>query len=178
MTDSKPERFISHLQELQKDRGAMAALRRILASEPGQPVDARAYRYVEPYVEDESEWQRAMYYLVAGLFALHPQQGEQTLAEALSDLWRQDQQRDQQRSSTETRFLALLDSDPDQLPDRLRRVVAYLRSKNKGLDYQRLLIDLLQWRRPDRRVQQRWARQFYRISQQPTENEAPREVEA
>jgi CRISPR system Cascade subunit CasB len=174
MTDSKPERFIRHLQELKEDRGAMAALRRILASEPGHPVDARAYRYVEPFVEEEIEWQRAMYYLVAGLFALHPQQSEQTLPEALSDLWRQDNQ----RPSTERRFLALLDSDADQLPDRLRRVVAYLRSKNKGLDYERLLSDLLQWRRPDRRVQQRWAQEFYRTSQQHVESEAPPEVEA
>ena len=174
MTDNKPARFIEHLQKLQEDRGAMAALRRILASDPRQALDARAYRYVEPFAEGESEWRRAMYYLVAGLFALHPQQGQQTLAEALADLWLQEKQ----PPSTEARFLALLDSDTDQLPDRLRRAVAYLRSKNKGLDYQRLLSDLLQWRVPERRVQHRWARQFYRTSQQKAEEQAPREVEA
>lgn len=174
MMDTKPDRFLKHLRNLRDDRGAMASLRHTLVSEPGQPLDARAYRYVEPFVQGEDEWRRAMYYLVAGLYAFHPQEGEQTLAEAMCDMWLLERQ----HPSTENRFLALLDADTDQLPDRLRRVVAYLRSKSKGLDYPRLLSDLLQWRRPDRSVQRRWARQFYGASQQQVaEEEASGEVE-
>jgi CRISPR system Cascade subunit CasB len=157
MTDakSKTQAFIEHLRRLRTDRGAMAVLRRSLAADP---EDVRAYRYVEPFVSDESGWRRRAYYLVAGLFALHPEESGSTLAEVLGDLWR----RDGQRSGLERRFHALLEADPDQLPDRLRRVVAYIASKRAGgLNYVRLLEDLLRWYRPSGRVRQRWAREFY-----------------
>jgi CRISPR system Cascade subunit CasB len=161
MSDSKPTKFIQHLRELRGDRGAMAALRRSLAFTSDELGDVRACRYVEPFVQGESEWGRHVYYLVAGLYALHPEEGEQSLAKVLSDLW----QRNQQPQSLELRFRSLLESDPDQLPDRLRRIVTYVRSKGAPLNYERLLADLLNWQSQDRRVQRRWAHQFYRAAQ-------------
>ncbi|MCL6649912.1 MAG: type I-E CRISPR-associated protein Cse2/CasB [Chloroflexi bacterium] len=158
MGDPKPVKFIQHLRELRDDRGAMAALKRSLAFNADELGDVRAYRYVEPFVQGESEWRRHVYYLVAGLYALHSEEGEQSLAEVLSDLW----QREQQLRSLESHFRSLLESDPDQLPDRLRRIVTYVRSKGASLNYERLLGDLLHWKSQNRWVQQRWARQFYR----------------
>ncbi|MDR7556563.1 MAG: type I-E CRISPR-associated protein Cse2/CasB [Armatimonadota bacterium] len=164
----KSERFVAYLEDLRKDRGAMAALRRILAFNPGEWGDARAYRYVEPFVQDEDGWRWQAYYLVAGLYALHPDGEKPSLAEAVSQVW----QEEDRPPSLEGRFLALLDADSDQLPDRLRRVVAYLKSKRKGVNYQRLLEDLLGWFSPDRRVQRRWAREFYRSAEiAPAESE-------
>lgn len=154
---SKSTEFLEHLRGLKSDRGAMAALRRSLSFAPGELGDVRSYSYVEPFAQGESERRRRMYYLVAGLFALHPEEDEQTLPEALAAL----AAAESLSSSLELRFRALLDSDDDQLPDRLRRLVTYLRSKNLGLNYQRLLDDLLWWDHPDKRVQRRWARAFY-----------------
>lgn len=64
--------------------------------------------------------------------------------------------------SIERRFIALLDADDEQLPDRLRQIVRLLDSDEIPIAWPQLLIDLLDWRRDDRRVQQRWARAFYR----------------
>lgn len=168
----KSERFVEYLEGLREDRGAMAALRRTLAFDPGELGDTRAYRYVEPFVQDEEGWRWQAYYLVAGLYALHPDGEKLSLAEALSQVWHEE---DRPRS-LEERFLALLDADSDQLPDRLRRVVSYLKAKRKGVNYQRLLEDLLGWFNPGRRVQRRWAREFYRAAQiAPAESEEMQE---
>jgi CRISPR system Cascade subunit CasB len=176
MSEPKPVKFIQHLRGLREDRGAMAALKRSLAFNADELGDVRAYRYVEPFVRDETEWRRHVYYLVAGLYALHPEEGPQPLAEVLSDLWH----KEQQSRSLEARFRSLLESDPDQLPDRLRRIVTYIRSKGASLNYERLLGDILHWKSQNRRVQQRWARQFYRGVQVDEEEqiETHAEVEA
>ena len=172
----KPQRFIEYLRDLldpekhRDARGTAAALRRILAaSDPGDPEDVRAYQYVEPFVQTESGWHRHAYYLVAGLYATHPEEDERTLCEALSDIWRREGQRD----SLELRFRALVGADPDQLPDRLRRTVLYLRSRGEAFDYARLLADLLDWSRSDRQVQRRWSREFYGRLQADAEGQPP-----
>ena len=159
MSETKAERFLRALSELveQEDRGALAVLKRSLAFKPGTYVPA--FRYVEPFVRSEDGWPREVYYLTAGLFALWPTEGSQTLSEALARVFRR-----RQSASIEARFLALLDADRDQLPDRLRRAVSLVRAERVGLDWSRLLSDLVDWFRPDRRVQREWARAFYRAA--------------
>ncbi len=169
----KSERFVKYLEGIREDRGAMAALRRTLAFGPGELGHTRAYRYVEPFVQHEEGWPRQAYYLVAGLFALHPDGENASVAEALSRVWQQEDR----PPSLERRFLALLDADADQLPDRMRRIVTYLRSKRQGLDYQRLLEDLLGWFSRNRRVQLRWAREFYRSAEAVRESSEEAHVE-
>lgn len=167
---SKVEQFLKFLESLRKDRGAMAALRRALTPDSGWRGELRAMRYVEPFLAgDLSEWYRSSYYLVAGLFALHPHMGEKTLAQVVGRIWSSKKY----PPSLESRFLALLESDTDQLAHRLKMLVQYVASQSKGamgFDYARLLDDVIQWRRPDQRVQRRWAREFY--------SEASRESEA
>ena len=101
-------------------------------------------------------YKRQAYYLTAGLYALKDgrHQSERTLARALRE------ERDKRNSaSIEGRFLALLDADSDQIAHRLRYTVNLVEG---GLDFVRLLVDLWSWFRPDRVVQARWAREFYR----------------
>jgi CRISPR system Cascade subunit CasB len=64
--------------------------------------------------------------------------------------------------SVEQRFIALLDADDEQLPDRLRQMVRLLDGDGIAITWPRLLVDLLDWQADDRPVQQRWARAFYR----------------
>ena len=169
----KPERFVEYLEGIREDRGAMAALRRTLAFGPEELGYTRAYRYVEPFVQHEEGWPRRAYYLVAGLFALHPDSEDVSLAEARSRVWQQENR----PPSLERRFLALLDADADQLPHQMRRIIAYLRSKRQGLNYQRLLEDLLDWFGRKRWIQLRWAREFYRSAEAVGESSEEAHVE-
>lgn len=142
----------------QEDTRVRTVLRRSLAFEPGQFVPA--FPYVEPFTKDQlSLWRREVVYLVAGLWAMH---------------WREEQtaqcipvgkacaahQNAHGSASTERRFIALLDADRDQLPHRLRQMIALL--KEQPVDFEHLLSGLLSWNDDQKRTQIAWARDFYR----------------
>ena len=55
----------------------------------------------------------------------------------------------------------LLDAPLDDLPFRLRQVVALAASADIGINWRSLLGDLLWWDHPARRVQRRWARSYF-----------------
>ena len=151
--------FIDWLEEANaRDTKVRAVLRRSLAFDPGTNIPA--FPYVEPFLKGEAEgWRRQMHYLVAGLWAAH---------------WREDRtgavaplaracalhQRATGSASTERRFVHLLDADREQLPHRLRQMIALL--KEQPIDFQSLLNDLLYWNSADKRVQNAWARAFYK----------------
>jgi CRISPR system Cascade subunit CasB len=140
------------------DSRVRAVLRRSLAFDPGAYVPA--YPYVEPFVKDEGRrWRRNMHYLVAGLWAAHWRAGragkDTTLGQACAD----HQARSGSRS-TEYRFIALLDADEDQLPHRLRQMLALL--KDQSIDFESVLKGLLYWNDDEKRTQNAWARDFYR----------------
>ncbi len=69
--------------------------------------------------------------------------------------------------SLERRFAILLDADYDprtgegELPFRLRQTVKLIVSSGGGIDWPQLLSDLRFWNDPDKRVQKRWAKDFY-----------------
>ncbi|APD10522.1 type I-E CRISPR-associated protein Cse2/CasB [Thermus brockianus] len=157
--------FVEWLTALQKGSGwtpARAALRRSLAFPLGTYPPAMPY--VEPFVKAEG-WAREAHYLVAGLFALKDgaHQGGRSLALAL---WEAARERDSK--SVEKRFLALLDADRDQIAFRLRQAVGLVEG---GLDFARLLDDLLDWFHQNRRVQARWAKEYYGAKEQDLEEE-------
>ena len=159
------ERFVERLERLKAQKAwtpARAALRRSLAFPPG--AYPKAMPYVEPFVREEG-WKREAHYLVAALYALKDgeHQKGRTLARALKE-------KAQGSDSVEKRFLALLDADRDQIAFRLRQAVGLVEG---GLDFAQLLDDLLRWFGPERRVQARWAKEFYGASE-----EAKEEVEA
>jgi CRISPR system Cascade subunit CasB len=161
---SRDERFIRALENLvtNDDRAALAALRRGLGQQPGETIEL--YPYVVPYVQglrytsDENA-----YYIIASLVGLYP-----TLS------W---QRSDEKQSinlgaslalltgdsgdSLERRFVALLNAHADDLPEHLRQAISILKSKDKPVHWLRLLLDLKQWDREDRRVQRLWAKGFW-----------------
>jgi CRISPR type I-E-associated protein CasB/Cse2 len=81
-------------------------------------------------------------------------------------------------SSVERRFLALLDSDVDQLSYRLRQMLLMVtRGQNAvaaPLDWATLLRDLQHWSSPTDWVRQKWAQEFYQPSD-TKENQANEE---
>lgn len=151
--------FIEWLEGLnEKDTKVRAVLRRSLAFDPGK--FAQAYPYVEPFLkEEDNSWRREMLYLVAGLWAAHWREeqrgqlvpiGNACAAHRLAS----------GSTSTERRFITLLDADPDQLPNRLRQMVVLL--KEQAIDFDDLLKGLLYWNDDQKRTQNAWARDFYR----------------
>jgi CRISPR system Cascade subunit CasB len=159
-------RFVDYLTELAaRDRGALAVLRRSLSFAPG--AYPAAYPHVERFVPDghDQDALRLALYLVAGLYASHPRhQADTSLARSFGLLMHE-----RQSPSIEKRFIALLSTDAEGLPELLRQVVTLLAADGRALDYAALLDDLVLWLRPwafeaRDRMRQRWARDFYRTT--------------
>jgi len=157
MTELHP--FIRYLQAFREDRGALAALRRGLGQPPGTAPSM--YPYVVPWLRDNtSPSEEAAYYLVAALYAYHPQEGG--TGDMGQHFWRA---RDPSGDNTavERRFTALLAAHPDDLDFYLRQAVSCLKSKERPVpvEWSQLLADVLAWGHPERYVQRRWARSFW-----------------
>lgn len=153
-------RFIQHLEKLhkRKDRGALAILRRGLNRQAG--VNPEMYSVglpipEKPYLEDAA-------FLVAPLFALHPQSGGRgTLGTAFATLVAKNHE---SKESLERRFTTLLNCHRDDLPTHLRQAISLLRSKEVPIDWRQLLQNIFDWDDDARRVQRAWARDFWRSS--------------
>ncbi len=159
MERARAESFIAFLRGLASkgDRGSLAALRKGLTKPPGEAVEM--YSLVAPYATGLGKWDEDLMYLVASLFSLHSDPGGSgTLGASLS---RARAGRGSGAGSMDLRFSALLDSDKDALPNRLRQAVSLLRSSGVEIDYVQLLIDLSSWFAADKRVQRRWAADYY-----------------
>jgi len=167
--------FIEWLEELnEKDTKVRAVLRRSLAFDPG--AFAPAYPYIEPFVKDQdNSWRREMFYLVAGLWAAHWQEGRSSVPMKIGKACAT-HQKDSVSSSTERRFITLLDSDSDQLPHRLRQMIALLKEQN--IDFDDLLKRLMYWNDDQKRAQNAWARDFYRNMYHETETEPTTQEES
>lgn len=155
--------FVDWLEKRSEDSKLRAVLRRSLGFVPGKfPT---AYPYVEPFLKsDKSDKNRKIYYLVAGLWASHWQpdrpMAKVTIARACAELDASKSVNADSPTSTEKRFIGVLDADRDQLPYRLRQLVALL--KDYPIDFAALLQDLLNWNKKQKKTQCRWAQDFYR----------------
>lgn len=167
--------FIEWLEDLNaRDTKVRAVLRRSLAFDPGEFPPA--YPYVEPFVkDDDNSWRRAMYYLVAGLWSTHWREGRSGAPMPFGKACAA-YQTASGSTSTERRFITLLDADRDQLPHRLRQMVALL--KEQVIDFDDLLKRLLSWNDEQKRTQNSWARDFYRTLHHETENEPTTQEES
>jgi CRISPR system Cascade subunit CasB len=162
-------RLIEELERMdQRDSKVRAVLRRSLAFDPG--CFPPAYPYVEPFLKDDDNgWKREMHYLVAGLWAMHKRDGRigepisigTACAEVDSEKRMKMSREDRKKmTSTEHRFVILLDADRDQLPYRLRQIVSLLKDVN--LDFGTMLSGLVNWNNDQKRIQNQWARDYYR----------------
>lgn len=152
--------LIAWLEELnESDSRVRAVLRRSLAFDPGQHIPA--FPYVEPFLKSEQAgWRRNVDYLVAALWAAHWREGRTGAAQPLARACAAHQLKSGS-TSTERRFINLLDADREQLPHRLRQIVALL--NEQPIDFERLRDDLLKWHYERKPTQNQWARDFYRI---------------
>lgn len=166
--------FIEWLEGLNaNDTKVRAVLRRSLAFDPGKFVSA--YPYVEPFIKDEdNSWRREVFYLVAGLWAAHWREGRSEAPMPIGKACAT-YQAASGSTSAERRFITLLDADRDQVPHRLRQMIALL--KEQAIDFDDLLKGLLYWNDDQKRTQNAWARDFYRNIIHKTETEPTTEEE-
>jgi CRISPR type I-E-associated protein CasB/Cse2 len=148
------------------DRAALARLRQGL----GKPATDTLTRlgWLFAAVPD---WATDRAVLVAGLFATNPMTGGGgTLGKAL----RRYRDATGAEESADKRFAYLVDSEAEDLPDRLRQVVKLLKVKDVPIDYRRLLEDLLGWNWESRKVQWDWSRDYWKaLADEPEDDAQP-----
>lgn len=177
--EKKPDRIENFIAFLGKqDRAAFAELRRSLSFDPG--TYPPSFPPVEPFVmEARGAWERNAFYLIAGLFALVERPLEKSeitvqdeitedslglsptyrsFGNAVVELYNR---RAPNNSSIEARFISLLDSDEEQLPNRLRHMVSLVHADEIRIEWTKLLWDVIGWRSEDKPPRVRWARDFY-----------------
>jgi CRISPR system Cascade subunit CasB len=153
---SKESSFVKSLEKLyaDKDRAALAKLRRGLGRRGGTP---EMYRYVVPYFDPERSYDTERYFLIASLFALHPESAAS--GTSMGRVFRS--MKEEKISSVEKRFENLLSVDAEDLAGHLRQAVSLAKSKGMRVDFHQLFFDIKNWNHPERFVQFQWARDFW-----------------
>jgi CRISPR system Cascade subunit CasB len=147
-------------------------------------------RYVVPWLPgDQPGRDDEAYYMVAALFAAwHQGRGMlETFEGNLGRSLRSIADRvpghaaglERRVTGVERRVIGLLAAHREELPTHLRHAISLLRTHSVPVDWIRLLADLPRWDHPDRIVQRRWARDFWRIdATSEPEGAIPSDLEA
>lgn len=171
MTESNKPRLITYLEGLNgenKDRAALAALRSSLQQE--NPIEG--LRLVLPTLKAGSNrFEEDDAILLAGLFALHPETGSSSIAEALKIVFRKTES-----ESIENRFRALLGAKKTELSTHLRHAVSLIGSKQIALDWNDLYRAIRYWDHPDDFIRRKWARSFWAEKNGDNDNDENQQV--
>lgn len=158
-TNNPIREFINYLLKLarEENRGALSDLRSGLRADPG--LAPRMYRRVVPYLGERQQREDRWFYVVGAMFGANPRHvSKNTMGKCFKAL------SESGSDSIEKRFIALLGSHPDDLHLHLYHATGLLESKEIGVDYYRLMEDLMNWNNPGRVVQNKWARDYYHKS--------------
>jgi CRISPR system Cascade subunit CasB len=181
MTETADRRYVGFLESLREsgDRARLAALRRTLGKQPLAAPEAWpvVMRYLPEQAGDRIE---QIYFLVGGLFALHPKswpraEGDHSPHDFGASMRLLANSREGQ--GVERRFAALLACDDASLVEHLRHAVALLKSGPVPIpvDWMQLISDLRQWNYERRPVQRKWARSFW-IAMRLDEGQEPQKI--
>jgi CRISPR system Cascade subunit CasB len=150
----REQEFINALVKLEP--GDRARLRRHAGKTLNESVDVLGVFFrVLPY--GVSERQHQAYFLVATLFPLADRSDlPGNFGVTLSRM-----RNSNNEAGLNRRVAALLDADEQQLPFRLRQLVRLAYANRVGVNWARLLRDVLGWSHPDRWVQKEWAMAYF-----------------
>lgn len=159
--------LLSHLLKLHaaEDRGALAALRHSLRKPPG--ADPRVFQtlggFLPAATDGRSRTTEYATFLVAGLFALHPDHSDsiRNFGETMKRIG-------VDNPSAGLRFRRLIASSEDGLHVPLRQAVRLAKSHAVAVNYDALIADVQRWGHPDAFVQKNWARSYWTVS--PTDD--------
>ena len=160
--------FIKAIRELKEsDKGRYASLKRGGGNTLGESRNVAWFHGIlGRYAKGRNE---ETYYLIATLMPLNKHSLSGNFANSLKIL----KTKKTNEASIDKRFNILLDADFDreggeaaggELSFRLRQLVKLLASKEVGVDWAQLLIDLKRWGDVKKQVQKRWAKSFYTSS--------------
>lgn len=160
-----PRLFERLTQLADRDTAVVSTLRRSLSFEPGQYIPA--FPIVEPLLQGATGSRRATMYLVAGLWSTSQRRTEGASVPLATALRTVSARRGsgEATSSTDLRFTALLDSDREELPYRLRQAVSLINAEQISIDWCSLLADLFAWDAESRFVQQQWASRYWQATE-------------
>ena len=170
MKENYENPFVKSLEKLyhDKDRAALAKLRRGLGKKEGTP---EMCRYVARYLPDDAkQYVIERYFLIASLFALHPEPAARGVS--MGKVFRA---MAENSPSVEKRFEHLLSVNADDLGSHLRQAVSLAKSKGVHVDFHQLFDDLGKWHYSNRRVQLRWARDFWGYKKELDETQSKTE---
>ena len=159
-TTGQPENpMIAFLESLRDkgDRGALASLRRGLGKQPGTVAELHPYivRFLAPH---RWTWREQTCYIIAPLFAWHPEPGGRgNFGSSFHDVW---VQRDR-GESIEQRFVALLNSHRDDLHQHLRQTVGLAKTSGVPINWRQLHRDIVFWDHESGRTRREWAQSFW-----------------
>jgi CRISPR system Cascade subunit CasB len=138
-----------------KDRAALAHLRRGLGRRPGDAMEM--YPYVGRFAgESVNRSHERAVFLTSALFAYYPDAPQNA-----GDLGSSVKQIAEKSDSIERRFVALLDADAEDLHYYLRQMIGLLKANNVPVNWDQLFKDIRNWSHDDRFVQRNWARSFW-----------------
>lgn len=182
--------LIRELERLRErdDRTTLASLRRGMGQPPGTVLETT--RVVDHMLdEDDPDWVRDTLYIIGPLFAHHPlsETGNRWKSNMGSHFRGLFADNEDPPPNVERRFMALLASEPDDLPDGLRQAITLLKAKDVPVNWRNLFDDVQQWldrrsegeaKRQDIRL--RWSQRFWRLpapsttaNSQPTQPATP-----
>lgn len=149
--------FIKYLMKLKKDknRAALAHLRRGLGKPAGTATEM--YPYIGNFFPKvpNRKYEDALF-LIGSLFGFYSdaKMTSGNFGDSMASI-------KDESGSIEKRFVALLNSNYDDLHQHLRQAVGLLKSKEKPINWEQLFKDLLAWENDSKNVQYRWARGFW-----------------
>lgn len=157
------EEFVGRLEALggrDAQRADLARLRRCAGRSVAEcPEVFQLFYRLLPYPVRGDDEKEELYFMVATLFALNPRSS--TARDFGATMSAVAGSRGGGREGVDRRMAVLLDAPLDDLPFRLRQVVALAASTDIGINWRSLLSDLLWWGHSARRVQRRWARSYF-----------------
>lgn len=178
MVDEYLKNFVNMLKGLSEsdNRGALASLRRGIGQQPY--AVAETTRIVVPYLPvNSSKAIENTFFIIGTLYALHPEQ-EKNGKSNIGDHFRKmcEKSDDPQKglpANIERRFIALLSSEANELPETLRQAVSLLKSKDVAVNWYRLIEDIQHWHSEEGRdrVSRAWSRAFWHTA--PEEKQKP-----
>ena len=157
------KRFVEVLGRL--DRGDLASLRRSAGRAIGDAHDAMGLFYRILPSEVAGGRDEEIYFLVSALFGLNDKHHTGDFGTTLLAV-----RTPANSKGVDRRMAVLLDSEFGNLDGRLgggemayrlRQCVRLAAGRDVGVDWPRLLADLLWWSHPDKRVRKQWARSYY-----------------
>jgi CRISPR system Cascade subunit CasB len=180
------DRLVGFLLSLKpdQDRGILAALRSGLGKSPGEAP--RMYPYVAKYLTGSDPGLPSVVaaFLVASLFGSH-QKSEpgRSLGVALWFSTIRDENPNGKHGATgvESRFAAMVNAAPDDLPHHLEAVFSLCESADQGLDWYTFHRDVRDLLGDSQQIREgvflRWARDFWKGKPQSTTSSETQELE-